>query len=68
LTRNRILRIALLPILAPIFLVGWVVAHLGEQELASRKARRTRVSAAKIESPMEMGLLAERKEDEIVVS
>jgi hypothetical protein len=51
-----------------LFLVGWLVAQLSEQELSSRKTRCSRVLAAKIESPIEIGLLSERKEEELVVA
>jgi hypothetical protein len=65
LPRNRIIRIALLPILAPIFLVGWALAHIGEQKLVSAKTPRPKVSIANKESGVEIGVF-EAKEEMVV--
>jgi hypothetical protein len=66
LTRRSIIRIALLPIFAPIFLIGWVLANIGKQNLAARKAPRPIVFVAKKEGAIEIGLLAEDKEELII--
>ena len=62
-TRRSIIRIALLPIFAPIFLVGWLLANIGKQNLVTRKAPSPIVLAAKKEGTIEIGLLAEDKEE-----
>lgn len=38
-TRKRLITIVLLPILAPLFLIGWELAQIGDQKLAVRKTR-----------------------------
>jgi len=58
LARNRYIKIALLPLLGLIFMLGWILAYLGEQKGNSKKSRRQPVEAAK-ESTLEIGVLAE---------
>jgi len=62
LARNRYIRIALLPLLGLIFMLGWILAYLGEQNANSKKSRRQPVKAAK-ESTLEIGVLAELPKD-----
>jgi hypothetical protein len=62
LARNRYIRIALLPLLGLIFMIGWILAYIGEQNANGKKSRRQPVKAAK-ESTLEIGVLAEVGED-----
>ena len=62
LARNRCIRIALLPLLGLIFMLGWILAYLGEQKAIGKKSRKQPVKVAK-ESTLEIGVLAEVKED-----
>ena len=65
--KSNIIRIAFLPIFAFIFLIGWVLANIGEQKLAAKKAARPEVLAAKNEDPVEIGLLAKDEEESVVI-
>lgn len=65
--KKRVIRLALLPILAPLFIVGWMLAHVGEQKSARRVPSRPRVVATQKEDTFEIGILSEGKE-ELVIS
>ena len=65
--KSNIIRIAFLPIFAFIFLIGWVLANIGEQKLAAKKAAPPEVLAAKSEDPVEIGLLAKDEEESVVI-
>jgi hypothetical protein len=54
--RKRYLRIALLPFLVPIFLIGWALAHVGEK--ADNKKRPSQ-KARPLKEALEIGLLTE---------
>jgi hypothetical protein len=54
--RKRYLRIVLLPLLVPIFLIGWALAHVGEK--ADNKKRPSQ-KARPLKEALEIGLLPE---------
>jgi hypothetical protein len=58
LARKRFVRIALIPILAPLFLTGWLLAFFGEQKAEARKSRQRSTREPK-KDDVEIGLLAE---------
>ncbi len=59
--RKRYLRIILLPFLAPIFLLGWMLAYKGEK-VAPKKLVAQTVKAVN-QADLEMGVLAEEVEE-----
>ena len=68
LKKRRLLKIALLPILAPIFLIGFALTHFGEPKSEIRNVPRSKTKPSKEEETMEIGLLSEAKEEEMVVA
>jgi hypothetical protein len=57
-----LIRIALIPILAPLFLIGWLLAFLGEKK-AEAKSLRQHLAKKPDESNVEIGLLPDATED-----
>jgi len=58
LARNRFVRIALFPVLAPIFLFGWLLFYFGEQTPAVKKSSRQVAKAAQ-DDVVKIGVLGE---------
>ncbi len=56
--RHRYLRLALFPILVPIFLVGWALTVIGARKPASKKTDRKAATIAR-EVNLEFGVIAE---------
>ena len=56
------IRIALIPILAPLFLIGWLLAFLGEKKAEAKKLRQQAVEKSG-EGALEIGLLPDAAED-----
>lgn len=62
LARKRVLRMLLLPILAPLFLLGWMLAYFGKKNLMARNQARHPPKAAEDEA-LKFGLLNEINEE-----
>jgi ABC-type maltose transport system permease subunit len=60
-TRRRIFRIILLPILAPIFLIGWLFTFMGTHKQSAKTAHGNLAINSK-ETGIEIGVLADGKE------
>lgn len=60
--RKRLIRIALIPILAPLFLIGWLLAFFGEKKADAKKLRQHRIEESN-EGAVEIGLLPDVTED-----
>ncbi len=60
--RKRALRMLLLPILAPLFLLGWVLTRFGKQSLSAKRKAHRLTKEAKDES-VQFGLLSEMNEE-----
>ena len=58
LARKRLLRIALIPLLAPLFLIGWLLTFSGQKKSESKKSNQKLAEKSK-EDPLEIGLLPE---------
>jgi len=58
LARKRFIRIALIPILAPLFLIGWLLAFNGKQK-ADAKKRLQRPAKENKKDVLEVGMLSE---------
>ncbi|HTY74745.1 MAG TPA: hypothetical protein VMD05_04185 [Candidatus Nanoarchaeia archaeon] len=56
--RKRFIRIALIPILAPLFLIGWLLAFNGKQKTEAKKPLQ-RTAKENRKDVLEVGLLSE---------
>ena len=65
--RKRFVRILLIPILAPIFLIGWLLAFFGEHKVETKKSDQ-RTAAETNEGAVEIGVMPEMKEAPLEVS
>ena len=66
--KRRLLKIVLLPVLAPIFLIGFALTHFGEPKSGVKDIPHSKVKPSKEDETMEIGLLLEAKEEEMVVA
>ena len=62
LTRRRYLRIILLPFVAPIFFIGWILVCLGKEKAAVERRPLTAAKSAR-EDDIEVGLLNEMEDE-----
>ena len=64
--RKRSIRILLIPILAPLFLIGWLLAFSGQKKAENKKSRQ---KATEQTDPkrgvLEMGVLPEAADQEL---
>jgi hypothetical protein len=58
--------ILLLPVLALIFMMGWILYILGEPQTSTKKVPHKNVKATKKEHELETGLTAELTEEPLV--
>ncbi|MFB3890312.1 MAG: hypothetical protein ACE14S_12560 [Candidatus Bathyarchaeia archaeon] len=62
--RRRIVRILLFPILAVVFLIGWLLYAFGKARNPSKKEQEKKPDGAKKAESVEIGLLGEAEEEE----
>jgi hypothetical protein len=68
LPRRRAVAILLFPVLAIIFIVGWIMYALGEPKASTKRSPSRNAKAAKKEHDLETGLLAELAEEQEVTA
>jgi hypothetical protein len=62
--RSKIVRILLLPILAPIFLIGWSLYHIGESTHKQKPKPKNKTSA----TPENIELMAIPEQEELIAT
>ncbi len=62
------LRLLLLPILAPIFLIGWALAHTGQNQKPTKKRLPAAAKTTVHKDLVEIGVLAEEDQQQVVTN
>lgn len=66
--RRRAVTILLFPVLAIIFIVGWIMYAVGEPKASNKRRPNIIAKAAKKEPDLEIGLMAELAEEQEITA
>ena len=64
--RTKTMTLLLFPVLALVFMMGWILYILGEPQTSTKKVPHRNVKATKKEHDLETGLTAELTEEQLV--